>query len=273
MSGSKDKVLSLAESWKGQRNKIVDVYNAHKPLARGYTVKYQDALCATYVSALFIELGLTELVPPECGAMQLMRNMQALGRWESPDEHSPASGDLIFFDYQGDGWADHVGLVTEVRGSVVVYSHIPSYSVTVNEVYKFSGSILGYGYPDYASKDGVGTVAEVIAEKRIFAGDMVSVKPNARWYNGSTIRPFVFERRWQVIQVNGDRAVLGMDEEGRYNIQSPIHVEDLVKAEPESVSTVDTPEMMTVTLTLPREIFYWYGSADKIVEALAKHKN
>lgn len=269
-------VLDLTEKWRGQRNKIVDIYNSHAPLARGYKVKYEDALCATYVSALFIELGLTELVPPECGAMQLMRNMQALGRWASPREHEPRPGDLIFFDWHGDGWADHVGIVTEVGARIVKYSHIPSYGVTVNETYKTSGAILGYGCPAYEEAGGPsGATAptderdESSASAAIRAGDWVTVKPGARWYNGSTIRPFVFEKTWQVIQVNGDRAVLGMDKDEVYNIQSPIHVEDLVKAE-STAQTAQETEMVAVTVTIPRSVYARYGSPEAVAAALAK---
>ena len=31
----------------GSHRKIIDLYNSHKPLARGYAVKYTDAWCST----------------------------------------------------------------------------------------------------------------------------------------------------------------------------------------------------------------------------------
>lgn len=271
MKNVKD-VLALCESWKGQREKIVDVYNAHRPLARGYKVKYEDALCATYVSALFIKLGLTELVPPECGAMQLARNMQALGRWADRAGHTPKPGELIFFDWQGDAWVDHVGLVTAVRGSKIVYSHIPRYTVTTSEIRASSRDIRGYGMPAYAEGEEAPVVPDTdVGDKTIKAGDLVTVKPGARWYTGAAIRAFVFARRWQVLQIAGDRAVLGTDQEGRYNIQSPIHVEDLVKAD-SAPQTSQEPETVTVTVTLPKSVYERYGSADKLAAALSGSK-
>lgn len=57
------KVVSIAEKYlgckesNGSHRKIIDLYNSHKPLARGYPVKYTDAWCATFVSAVFIEAG------------------------------------------------------------------------------------------------------------------------------------------------------------------------------------------------------------------------
>ena len=264
-------VLALAEKWRGQREKIVDVYNAHTPLPRGYRVKYEDALCATYVSALFIELGMTDIVPPECGAMQLARNMAALGRFYYRGTHNPAPGDLIFWDWQGDNWVDHVGIVTEVRGGVIVYSHIPSYTVTVNECYASSTNIRGYGVPDYGAADtsSVADAPPFPQGEGITAGDWVTVKAGAKWYGGGNIASFVFDRRWQVISVSGDRAVLGMDEKEEYNIQSPIRTVDLMTAEKQSASA-NEPETVTLTVTLPKSVYDRYGSEEKIVEALSK---
>ena len=114
-----DKVLALAAAWKGWRNQVADVYNSYQPHPRGYAVNYNDPLCAAYVSALFIALGWTRLVPPECGAMQLAKNMEALGCYADKKDHDPAVGDLIFFDWDMDNWVDHVGLVTGVDGELL----------------------------------------------------------------------------------------------------------------------------------------------------------
>ena len=40
---------------------IIDLYNSHKPLARGYPVKYTDAWCSTFASAVAIQAGLTSI--------------------------------------------------------------------------------------------------------------------------------------------------------------------------------------------------------------------
>lgn len=255
-------VLALAEKWKGQRTSVVDVYNSHTPLARGYRVTYNDALCATYVSALFIELGWTDIVPPECGAMQLMRNMIALERYALRKDHAPEPGDLIFFDWQGDGWCDHVGIVTAATPNTVTYSHIPSYGVTVATASRFDGGIIGYGFPDY---DAVSDSDPVEQPEEIRAGDLVRIRDGATWYNGGGIPVFVLERSWYVIQVNGDRAVLGTDEEHRYNIQSPIRTTDLELA---SAPVVTAPEHVTFWATLDRPTFDWWQSTGKTLQEI-----
>ena len=257
-----EKILALAAAWQGRRNPVVDVYNSYQPHPRGYAVTYNDALCATYVSALFIALGWTKIAPPECGAMQLARNMDALGRYADKNDHAPAPGDLIFFDWQGDAWVDHVGLVTAVHGDTVTYSHIPAYGVTAGTVSARDGAIRGYGFPDYAAAEGNGPEREPEALR---AGDLVRIRPGAAWYTGAGIPGFVRERAWYVIQVNGDRAVLGMDEEKRFNIQSPIRTGDL---EPVNGPSPAGPETVEMTVKLRKDTWERLRQSGKSVQEL-----
>lgn len=52
----RQKVVDTAVSYlgckeaNGSHRKIIDLYNSHKPLARGYAVKYTDAWCSTFAS-------------------------------------------------------------------------------------------------------------------------------------------------------------------------------------------------------------------------------
>ena len=54
---TRQQILSQARSWLGAKegssthHHIIDVYNAHTPLPRGYKVTYSDAWCATFTSA------------------------------------------------------------------------------------------------------------------------------------------------------------------------------------------------------------------------------
>ena len=70
------KIVATATAWLGRKEsdgshrEIIDVYNAHKPLARGYPVKYTDAWCSTFASAVAIEAGLTDIIPTECGCQK-----------------------------------------------------------------------------------------------------------------------------------------------------------------------------------------------------------
>ncbi len=51
----RQKIVGVMQGWVGRKEangthkEIIDIYNAHRPLARGYKVRYTDAWCATTV--------------------------------------------------------------------------------------------------------------------------------------------------------------------------------------------------------------------------------
>lgn len=61
----------------------------------------------------------------------------------------------------------------------------------------------------------------------IKAGALVSIVSGATYYNGSTIPSWVAADQWYVVQVRGDRAVLGKNASGTNDIQSPINTKYL----------------------------------------------
>ena len=100
---------------------IVDTYNAHTPLARGYKVKYTDPWCATTVSAAAIECGYTHIIPTECSCTRMIELLKTKGEWNGDDNYVPHPGDIIFFNWDAvsegqdvDGLAHHVGIVEYV---------------------------------------------------------------------------------------------------------------------------------------------------------------
>ena len=70
---------------------------------------------------------------------------QSKGKWKSRG-YSPAPGTLIFFDWNGDGTSDHVGIVEKTEGSTV-YTVEGNSSDAVNQrSYNINnGTIMGYG--------------------------------------------------------------------------------------------------------------------------------
>lgn len=159
------KVVAQAQSWlgynenDGSHKKIIDIYNSHKPLSRGYAVKYNDAWCATFVSAVAIKLGYTDIIPTECGCPSMITLMQKMGIWIENENRVPNAGDIIFYDWQdngaGDnkGSSDHVGIVERVEGNNIIviegnYSNsVKRRTLSVNGRY-----IRGYGVPKYDSE-------------------------------------------------------------------------------------------------------------------------
>ena len=70
---------------------------------------------------------------------------QSKGKWKSR-EYSPAPGTLIFFDWNGDGTSDHVGIVEKTEGSTVYTVEGNSSNAVNQRSYDINnGTIMGYG--------------------------------------------------------------------------------------------------------------------------------
>ncbi len=162
---ARQRVISIAVSWYGKKEadgshrSIIDLYNGHTPLARGYKVKYTDAWCATYGSAVAIAAGYADIIPTECGCGQMIAAFQAMDRWVENDAYIPSPGDYIFYDWDdtgaGDctGWPEHVGIVISVFGDVIkVIEGNKDDAVGYREIKVNGRYIRGYGVPDYGAK-------------------------------------------------------------------------------------------------------------------------
>ncbi len=157
-------LITQAQKWIGCREadgshkKIIDVYNAHRPLARNYSVKYTDAWCATFVSACAIKTGMTDIIPTECGCGQMIALFQNLGEWDENDARVPKAGDIIFYDWDDSGredntgWPDHVGIVEKVSGSTITVIEGNKGNAVGRRTMQVNGKyIRGYGVPKYNS--------------------------------------------------------------------------------------------------------------------------
>lgn len=155
-------IIEQAKSWlgckesDGTHKKIIDVYNNHKPLARGYKVKYTDAWCATFVSACAIKCGYTDIIPTECGCSPMIQLFKNIGSWVENDAYVPKSGDIIFYDWQdsgiGDntGVPDHVGIVEKVSGSTITVIEGNKNNAVERRNIQVNGKFIrGYGVPKY----------------------------------------------------------------------------------------------------------------------------
>ncbi len=162
---ARQKLISVATQWYGRKEsdgshrEIIDIYNGHAPLARGYRVKYTDKWCATFGSAAAIAAGYTDIIPVECGCGQMIELFRKMGRWVEDDAYIPSPGDYVFYDWDdsgaGDcaGWPDHVGIVVTVSGGKAkVIEGNKNDAVEYREIDVNGRYIRGYGIPDYASK-------------------------------------------------------------------------------------------------------------------------
>lgn len=174
------KVVEQAKAWlgfneaDGSHRQILAVYNNHKPLARGYAVQPDDAWCATFVSAVAVKLGYTDIIPTECSCTKMIELLQARGSWDENDARTPKPGDILFYDWDDNGSGDnrggpeHVGIVEKVTGNKVTiiegnYSNsVKRRTLSVNGKY-----IRGYGVPKYdAATEPAAKPAAKPAEKK-----------------------------------------------------------------------------------------------------------
>lgn len=160
----------------GSHKKIIDLYNSQSPLPVGYKVTYTDAWCATFVTAMAVKLGLTDIVLPECSCSRMIALYQKAGRWTENDAYVPNPGDIIMYDWQdtgiGDntGAPDHVGIVCEVKGNTItVIEGNKSNAVGYRTIQVNGRYIRGYCLPDFASKASAEPVNDYAAEAKEWA--------------------------------------------------------------------------------------------------------
>lgn len=124
-------MIEQAQAWVGRNEadgsfkSIIDTYNSHTPLARGYELKYTDEWCAGFVSAVAIATGNTDNVPLEVSCPRMIQIAQNMGIWQENDGYVPSPADIILYDWDdngnGDNTAnpDHVGIVESVSNGVI----------------------------------------------------------------------------------------------------------------------------------------------------------
>ena len=124
-------MIEQAQAWVGRTEadgsfkSIIDTYNSHTPLARGYELKYTDEWCAGFVSAVAIATGNTDNVPLEVSCPRMIQIAQNMGIWQENDGYVPSPADIILYDWDdsgnGDNTAnpDHVGIVESVSDGVI----------------------------------------------------------------------------------------------------------------------------------------------------------
>lgn len=59
-------------------------------------------------------------------------------------------------------------------------------------------------------------------------GDLVHIAPNATYYTGKEIPPWIKAMNWYVEEVDGDRAVINISECGTNEIRSSVNIKDLI---------------------------------------------
>ena len=200
MSCTRSQIVKQAIIWEGLKEsdgshkKIVDLYNSHKPLARGYKLKYTDAWCSGFASAVAIACGATDIIPTEVGCANHIELFKKKGIWVEDDAHIPKPGDYVFYNWNDNGTGDcnsgasHVGIVISVSGNNIVvmegnYSNaVKRRNLTVNARF-----IRGYGVPKYDDVENpVESVEKPEAAAALYVGDVVNFTGSRHYISAYT---------------------------------------------------------------------------------------
>lgn len=198
-------VLDVMRSWlgfseaNGKFKQIIDLYNSHKPLARGYKVKYSDEWCDTCVSAAAIKAGAVDLIGTECGCEEHVKIFKKLGIWNEDGTVTPEPGWIIVYNWDddtqpNDGYSDHIGYVEEVvDGVITALEGNKGEAVARRRLAVGDGNIRGYAMPRYAGvgvpstpteSTGTGAPSKTVLWKGTVTADSLNVRTWAGTNNG-----------------------------------------------------------------------------------------
>lgn len=186
-------VLNVMRSWVGYNEvnkkylEILNVYNSHKPLARGYAIKPSDEWCDACVSAAAIKAGAVDLIGTEVGVEKHVAIFKRKGIWIEDGTITPRPGDVIVFNWDdntqpNDGNSDHIGYVESVSGGKITTlegnmgEKVGRRTIPVGYCY-----IRGFARPKYAVSSGGNTPSNPTKSIDELAKEVLAGK----WGNGN----------------------------------------------------------------------------------------
>lgn len=266
-------IIKQAQKWVGRKEadgsfkEIINVYNGHKPLARGVAVQYTNEWCATFVSAVAIMCNATDIMPTECGCERMIELYKKIGCFIENENRVPNVGELIYYDWadgkkyattDNQGWSDHIGIVEKVEGNKITVIEGNYNSSVARRTLEVNGRyIRGYATPKYEKEATVEvkptTTTSASSTSAIKVGDIVSITKGAKYYN-STKGPktWIINKKWVVKQVSGSRVVIDKSEDGNYNINSPIDAKYLTVVKKANANNTTTSTTTTVPVYYPK---------------------
>ena len=141
--------IMIQQQWQNSKWEI----NGGQPYWSWYGFKSRVEWCACFVSWCANECGYIEkgIIPKFSSCQQEgITWFKTCGLWKD-NQFIPNTGDIIFFDWEDDGHADHVGIVENVENNIIHTIEGNSNEDTCREKQYNIGSnvIVGYGTPMY----------------------------------------------------------------------------------------------------------------------------
>ena len=116
-----------------------------------YGYPYRVEWCVIFVSWCADQCGYLDegVLPKMEGVLPLVDWFRERDQWQYRD-YEPNPGDLIFYDWENDGIADHVGIVERVENGLIysVEGNVDDRCIE-NSHYTGTSSIYGFGMPQY----------------------------------------------------------------------------------------------------------------------------
>ena len=189
-------VLNNAKSYlgvtqgSGKHKALIDQYNAVKPLPVGYKMTYTDSWCAAFVTVIGDISGASSQIGRECGVQRFINIFKNKGIWLG--RVKPKAGDIITFDWDADGWADHIGFVEKVNGNVVTTIEGNSSKQVARRSYTWGDSqITGYArpkYPNSSSNKSIAAIAQEVIQGKWGNGTDRKKRLTKAGYNAQTVQ-------------------------------------------------------------------------------------
>ena len=140
----KNKIISLA---------IEQLGNDYTTYCKDMGYNYRIEWCACFISWLAEKLGITDIIPIDMSCNSQIKKFKSMGVWHT--DRNFQSGDIIYYDWDISGDADHVGIIEKVNGmSLTVIEgnngNYPNDRVRRREINSASSLIFGYARPEYS---------------------------------------------------------------------------------------------------------------------------
>ena len=165
----KNKIINLA---------IEQLGNDYNTYCKDMGYNYRIEWCACFISWLAEKLGITDIIPVDMSCNSQIKKFKSMGVWHT--DRNFQSGDIIYYDWDISGDADHVGIIEKVNGmSLTVIEgnngNYPNDRVRRREINSASSLIFGYARPKYPVKSSANSYEVNISLPTVRKGDTGNV--------------------------------------------------------------------------------------------------
>jgi cell wall-associated NlpC family hydrolase len=180
----------------------------------------QDPWCCAFVVAVFEQCGMRDIIPCYAACDQMISVFTKWGRYFSRSVRCVRPGDIIFYDWNGDLSADHVGIVVQNRfGDLSVIEGNKTDSVAYRNISITSSQILGFGVPNYDASDGSSGESRIDSTSEGLDASYIKTLPILQYGKSN-----VYVKILQVLLNYYEKADLEVD--GQYGVLSKKAVAD-----------------------------------------------